>query len=465
MNIKCKKCDNETRDSAKYCDYCGSYLELNNLKIRWRENKHNEKEALKKALIQCYDEIITKDGINCNIDNPSDFNLISEVIFSYIVETTNISKIFNIDILSENDIKWYLCRLSNVKFSPKEQLLNEFLVGINNIYEDAINQEDVTCNFVFYTNIKVSDSKRDLFNEILSFFNLKSFRFENSYFDNIKDQKSRSKYLKTFNTENEILLCKMVGKSRGQIFYEARNRIYLLFGFLAYMNNMGHIYERWSINPFNMDYSIVNLNIVAYLVLDENSQHEDLDHNFRLIKHSKHYDSYKFKIERQDYAYYDELKNFKKRKLLNLLNEYLRLYYYACNESDLDASFLKFWSLSEKIVKNVYGDTSDSNLIKKFKKILKIFDKKEFLLNRIDFLKGKRNKLVHENRSEINIMDRNVIKLVSDYLIFFIIYHFKKVKNIDEYGIILDNMANNPQNMKDVDRKIELLNYVKEMYD
>ena len=56
----------------------------------------------------------------------------------------------------------------------------------------------------------------------------------------------------------------------------------------------------------------------------------------------------------------------------------------------------------------------------------------EFLVNRIDFIKIKRNKLVHENKSEITITDRNMIKLVSDYLVFFLIYHFKNVKQILE---------------------------------
>ena len=466
MDIKCKKCHNEIRDSAKYCDFCGYYLKSNNLKIRWLKNKYGQKKALKRALIKCFDEIISL-GVDGNyyIEKPSDFNVISEIIFSYVVEATNISNMLDINILSEDEIKLYLCKLSYVKSYPEGQLLDEFLLGINKIYEDAINQANKAYNFVFYTNIKVSDNKRDLFDEILSFFNLKSFVFEKSYFDAVTDMRLRSKYLKAFNPETEIVSCKMVGKSRSQMFYEASCNIYLLFGFLAYMNNIGHTYEKWSINLFDMDYSIVNLNIAAYFVLDENPSLDYLDHNFRLIKHSKIYESFKFKIDRSDYFYYVKLKDLKNNSLLSFLNEYLRLYYFACNESDLDASFLKFWSLSEKIVKDIYGDTSDSKLIKKFKKILKCFDKNEFLVNRIDFIKGKRNKLVHENNSEINITDRNVIKLVSDYLIFFIIYHFKKVKQITEYGIILDYMDNDSQNLKEIDRKIELLNYVKEIND
>ena len=57
---------------------------------------------------------------------------------------------------------------------------------------------------------------------------------------------------------------------------------------------------------------------------------------------------------------------------------------------------------------------------------------------RIYYIKEKRNKLIHENISEITQNDRNVIKSVCDSLIWFLMEFEEYVKDMNEYEIFLN---------------------------
>ena len=73
---------------------------------------------------------------------------------------------------------------------------------------------------------------------------------------------------------------------------------------------------------------------------------------------------------------------------------------------------------------------------------------------RIYYIKEKRNKLIHENISEITQNDRNVIKSVCDSLIWFLMEFEEYVKDMNEYEIFL-NYFN-----QDNERLIEILKLI-----
>ena len=72
------------------------------------------------------------------------------------------------------------------------------------------------------------------------------------------------------------------------------------------------------------------------------------------------------------------------------------------------------------------------------RKILKHYKYPKSYQERIYYIKEKRNKLIHENISEITQDDQNVIKSICDSLILFLIEFEKYVENIDEYEIFLN---------------------------
>ena len=132
------------------------------------------------------------------------------------------------------------------------------------------------------------------------------------------------------------------------------------------------------------------------------------------------------------------------------------LYYKASIDEDLDISFLKFWTLCERIIKNG-DDKSDDEVIKYMKKIIKLYNQPKSYQKRIYYIKEKRNLLIHENISEITQDDRNVIKSVCDLLFLFLIEFEKYVKNINEYEIFLKYFN------QDNERLIEILNSIKDI--
>lgn len=122
----------------------------------------------------------------------------------------------------------------------------------------------------------------------------------------------------------------------------------------------------------------------------------------------------------------------------------------------LGNSFIKFWSLSEKILKDICGDMNDNQLKKFMANILKGFNNFESMIDKIDVIYKKRNSLVHENKhGDITQYDRILVKTIAEELICFLIKYLDDVNDIREYGIILDYYHKNDDYKK---RVIELIN-------
>ena len=120
----------------------------------------------------------------------------------------------------------------------------------------------------------------------------------------------------------------------------------------------------------------------------------------------------------------------------------------------MNQSAIKFWTLSEKIIKDIGNEMPDKNLRKYMQKILKLYKYPKYIQNRIPHIQDKRNKFIHENIMDFNQNDRNIIKLVADNLIMFVMELNEVVTNMQEYKIILDYFN------QDNKRIIKLLKYI-----
>lgn len=452
----CSRCGNKIRDKAKYCDNCNSYLKLNNLEIQFNPKKYEKIRLLEKAIKEASNLI--EEDIYGNLSAKTQIQIIYDTIYSYLVETTNLLKVLKKYGLNEKYFFYHSLELINrVSKYPDGIISNEFLFEINQIFSDLKNKNNNVGKYLFYTNIKSREYIENTLLEILEYFNFKVFSYDDFKFPQEFPEdfrtKFRSKYLilEYNSAENHI-------SNKEE---KALNQLYLLFGYLTFIHRFGRLNRKWHVNRFTLNHQISDLNASAMIELDKNNNFIDIHESLDIL-------TTKIKIEKSDLIkftnihfktnLYESIKNDVKNELvLHNIEEYLRLYYIASTKSDLENSFIKFWTLAEKILKATFGQMNDESMVRYMKKILKYFGFANYIQDRIPFLRIKRNRLVHEIKDEITINDRNIIKLVVDYLILFLLNWSGEVNNNEEYKFILDNF-----NKTDLNRRIELLSILNE---
>lgn len=445
---KCVNCGNENiRNESKFCDICGSYLKLSNKEIQFKKDKYNSIKLLEKTLIEGVE--LLNNETEENHSRTFDIMLYRDLIFYYLIKTTNINN--KLQYISEdNFFNKLLTLLKNLEYSDGN-ILNEFLVSINEIYEKAKHENKSEIKFIFYTNIKLRDSQKEKFKELLDFFDLEIFNYTDYNFQ------SENFDSKIFNSKFLLLSCSIKGKDYSFMYNIAVKKIYAFFGYLTYLANSFRTVERYNVNQFTIRHNIADLYISSVIGLDLANSFIDYEFSHRVIEASKTFKKSKlpkFNNNYFSYELYKRLTGLDNNSIIKKIFEYFSFYYLASIEEDLNQSSIKFWTLSEKIIKDIGNEMSDDKLIKYMRKILKLYKYPKYIQNRIPHIKDKRNKFIHENISNFNQNDRNIIKLVADNLIIFLIELNKNVKNIAEYKIILDYFN------QDNKRTIELLNYI-----
>ncbi len=106
------------------------------------------------------------------------------------------------------------------------------------------------------------------------------------------------------------------------------------------------------------------------------------------------------------------IKTIKNENLLKTVFNAFSLYYLAKSEKTLANSYIKFWTISELIIKSTGGKNDDNVkkiMVQLLKKVVKLpID--EFLIERIEYLYNRRNDFVHEGKiSKISLNDRDLL--------------------------------------------------------
>lgn len=447
----CDNCGNEIRNKSIYCDICGNFLGINNQKdVIFKENP--KKEELKEILLYSL-SLIDEDG---TFSGSSDMIFNLSIITDYLQSLTNINQILKNNNLTFNSIsKKYVSILIKIKDIPEEYFLDYFLFELNNLIEK--NNLKLTKKFIFYTNIDSKFKEVNNFKIILDFFKLKIFNFEDFQFK-IKDEQKK----KRFNKEFIILESRITGKNFHMMESEAITNIYSLYGFITFIHKFNVKSEKFFANIFNSNFQVSDLDISTSVILNEdNSFHIHDNHFWSNIIYSKEINKSKlmsFKNMPILPESVELLEDIKRKKVLSEFKNIFKFYYLANNEEDISNSFIKFWSLNERIFKKIYGKQKDKILINKIERLLKFYSKNNFFKYKLDLIRRKRNKLVHENISEISQEDRNFVKHISDILIYFLMEFTNKVTNFSDYGLILDNYTEN-----NINHKIDLIKYASEL--
>lgn len=447
----CENCGNENLpEDSKYCNHCGVFLKLAKKPIQFKENKSFQLKSLKKILIEG-SKIIDEDE-DGHLSTSKDIEYYQNLVWSYLKETTNFENEMSGEITEKEFIKDIFRILNNVKYQNDEDILNEFLVEINKIFLSSKATNNFKIKFVFYTNIELRDSIKDKFYEMLQLFNLKIFNLNNLSFEN-------EKFKKVFKTDYVVLEYTAKGKNFYVMEKEAINQVYQFFGYLTFLHISRKNFDMWTVNSLSLKYNLSDLKISSIIELNEDNTFIDESGSYRILKNAENYKKSKlisFTNTLLVYDFYKILMESENKQIIYQINDYLMLYYKASIDEDLDISFLKFWTLCERIIKNG-NDKSDAEVINYMRKILKLYNQPKSYQERIYYIKEKRNLLIHENISEITQDDRNVIKSVCDLLFLFLIEFEKYVKNINEYEIFL-NYFN-----QDNERLIEILNLINDI--
>jgi|GEM_PF-1823379 len=447
----CVKCGTKLRDEAIYCDQCGHFLKFDNsIKLIFPKNKklENFKKIIKFAMDSL--EPSESGGISLKNDVRKYFHLINDYLF----ELTNLNKILMNNDCSIQEIYYKLpFILFKIKGCHENNILNELLYEINEFILSKNALKEFTQHFIFYTNIDQSKYEDDEdFKKVLSFFDLSIFDFNKFNFDESVDDKIKYK----FHTYKFCMIdCCVVGKNINYMKQIATDKIYSFYGYLGFIQNFKIRSERWNINDFDLEFNELDLDILFMLNLKEDYSFDDVKSNFLLLEKLRETNPSRWiNFNRAFNVDCYDLLNDSNEDIKKEINEFFKLYYLASFEKSIENSFIKFWSLNEKIIKKISLGGSDDKLLKYMVKILKLYYKNNFFAERIHSIRNKRNKLVHENINELTQTDRNLVKLISDLLIWFLITFSSEVNNMREYQIILDYY-----NRSNIERNIELMKF------
>lgn len=453
----CPNCNADITDKAKFCENCGEFIELFDKEIKYDDKKSlNDFDNLKKIIIET---------LNIQHDDRINLKFNYENIIFYLLELTNIRNIFNnhgIDYLEIKDI------LKSLNDCSEDIILYEFLLEVNKYYisqKRSIEKEYL--NAVVYTNISNELLHNQNFKHILSFFNLDIFDFKEYIFK--IDENEIGGYIDSDYYKNNLdnikkdfdlncVMFKYAEKVRdaNYIKYNALKEVYSFFGYLTFIEKFDRVLTKFHINDLALNNQISDLECNAVIITKQNNEVINLYAQHKLIISANKIEKSKWNDTNLNEFLIKNFNSKNKNKISNYIKEYFYLFYLASNEKMLENSFIKFWSLSEKILKDICGDMKDTQLKKFMINILKCFNNFESMIDKIDIIYKKRNSFVHENKhDEITQYDRTLVKTIAEELICFLIKYLDDVNDIREYCIILNYYNKNDDYKR---RVIELIN-------
>lgn len=395
-------------------------------KIEYTTRKLN---SLKQTLIKSFE------AINSTRNDPKYYY---ETIWDLMNQKSNIKEMFVKATLSK---QIYLINISSIlrkiQNNDESDILDNFLVELNKMYLEYNAMDKEQINITIYTNIPIKLKNNDNLIETLKYFNLEIFEFSSYNFENEHDLDDEIKY--KFNC-SKFLMLKYADNARDYEFVksEALNAIYSFFGYITYIHRFNYDTEKWHINEITLDHKITDLQINA--LIGTNSKYEifEINRQYDMISTSIKMEKSK-RIDFNNHMPHEctllknviELNN---NELYDKIKDYFCLYYISALENTIENSFRKFWSLSERIIKDIHGRMKDEKLVKYMEKLLKMCQYPDKIIQRVKFIKTKRNNLVHENiHGEITQSDQAIVKIIAENLILFLICYFNEVTDIGDY--------------------------------
>lgn len=372
------------------------------------------------------------------IDNhKSDPKYYYETLWDLMNQNSNIKEKFICATLSKDIFQINLSSiLRKIKNNNEMDIADDFLVEVNNLYNIYKKYDKEEVNIILYTNIPIKFKNNTKLIETLKYFNLEIFEFEKYNFEKENFQDENMKY--KFNSNNIMLKYSNFARDYEFVKTEALNNIYSFFGYITYIHKYNCDTEKWHINEITLDHKITDLQINALIGTNSNFEIYCMDRQYDVIDTAiKMGKSKIIKFDNRmpmEYTFLKSIFESNNKELYGEIKKYLCLYYIASFENIIENSFLKFWSLSERLIKDIHGGMKYNKLTKYMEKILEICNYPDKIIQRAFFIKNKRNNLVHENiHGQITQSDQAIAKIITENLILLLIHYFNYVSEIEDY--------------------------------
>lgn len=389
----------------------------------------------------------TEKGYLYSLDIHSDLEGLELVLINILEEKTNLR-----DVLNRN--KFYLhpvhIEKSLKNLDPKsEDLCKDFLSNLTNLLKKGFS----SYSFLFPLNLAFEgEDAYDQIDQILGFFNI--IRIKNDDLEQILDKISiekiniKSRYgiegLKRLKKENEftkedtinylnnynfVLFFELHAKSFDYATIESKFLIESFLGLLSFAEN---VYQTRFL-PFEGNGKYNQIFYDEFVILEKNRIAWP-EKNMLSTLHQNKRKMIKFNRFNMLISIYKEIQDTTNSYLIHFLKKLFFLYFKASSEDSIDFSFLKFWIISETILK---GDGKARNDLE-VKSMMKSVLNDEILKKRVDFLHKKRDHLVHKGEI-VTADERDLIKLISDALIVETLLAMNQFNNKKEFFKFISN--------------------------
>ncbi|AUB56033.1 hypothetical protein [Methanobacterium subterraneum] len=372
-------------------------------------------------------------------ERQEDYKNILDIIPNLLEQKTNIESILYrkkciMDMFAISD------SIKGLKeYKDDAKLYAKFLDNLDNYFR--LDNSDYT--FIVPVNLVIeADDYLDDLNKIVNVFGLEILKptalprivkLPTPSADNpndlfVPDSDDVEKALKVMEDFPLLLKADIQARMRGYAHNEIIKRIKSFLGYIVYMDK--YLASSEYFGDFD-EYNIINLNYGPVLIIKDKminwpilGLEDKLKTKLNLpneVISGKKFNSMLDVCEKF-------LKEIKKETLKNLLFRSFSVYYAACSDKTLEYSFLKFWNITEYLIKS-NSRVSDSELLNVMKQFFQ-----NYLTMRVDFIYEKRNDLVHKGFTEsITDSDRNLSKLMADLFINDAIIQMKNFNTRGEY--------------------------------
>jgi len=373
------------------------------------------------------------------------------IILDHLLEKTNFENVFDSIKISYGDIKNHFHTIIyNLLCKIGQKNLDATFDSFLNVLDDKIKElkrkslEKYTYYLPTRIECQLNDSEyKALKKSVKKATGISICKIPKKILKQIK-----SNNYKSFFQSRQVIL-KFETKARDYIFpiKKLDNKIYSFLGALAFSNHLYRDKEKWmsssndmaiAINPVEDHILIVkNNNTIEY---PHSSRWQILEYEIK--KEISLIGKEIWNIHNKPNGNYKRLKsildliNKQEKRILEISEDSLKLYLEAISEKQLEISFLKFWIITERILKQG-GKRKDLSLLNVLRKIIR--DK--HLKRMVDGLYKKRNDLVHEFKiNYISQQDRNLAKAISESTLLFLIDPPTKINNVQDLRILVDNI-------------------------
>jgi hypothetical protein len=412
-----------------------------------------------KELIEELDELVKgavglfDDFSSCRVSgyNVQKIKRFETIILDYLLEKTNFEDAFDSIKISYGDIKTnfhtviynLLCRIGQKQLDPTfDNLLKVLDDKIKELKKKPIEK------FTYYIPTRIESQLteiefKDLKKSLKKALGISLLKLPKKVLNQIK-----SDNYKSFMRSRQIII-KFEIKARDYT-YPIKildNKIYAFVGALAFSNHFYRDKEKWMSSYSDMSIAVNPIEDHAVIVKNNNEVVYPHDSrwqilNYEIQKEISLIGKEIWNIHNRQDGNYKRLKAIldllekQDKKILEISEDSLKLYLEAISEKQLEISFLKFWIITERVLKQG-GKRNDISLLNVLKKIIK----EKHLKRMIDGLYRKRNDLVHEFRiNYISQQDRNLAKAISESVILFLIDPPTKINNVQDLRTVIDNI-------------------------